>query len=836
MEGHAQDQGTGGRSLSLVIPAYNEAAGIGRAIAEADAALAGLAASYELLVVDDGSRDGTAQAVELAARGRPRVRLLRHHVNRGYGAALRTGFEAARFERVAFTDADCQFHLEDLASLLSLTDRYPLAAGYRQDRQDSWRRCFVSRGYNMLTRTLLGTRVRDCDCALKVFRKDALARLLPETDGFFVNAEILARARQLGYRVAETGVRHRPRLCGNSKVSLREVPRTLATLLPFWWSRVLLPEVGARSQGSGASEGPKAVASLTPALGLIAVVVVAALLLFSRIRGPLLEPDEARYAEIPRQMLQEGRLLIPVLHGQPYYQKPPLLYWLVMGAYSVFGVHDWAARLVPCGAAFLTVLVSYFWSRRTLGPRPALAGALMLCLSARFVHLGRMLNMDSLLCLCIVTAWAAAHWALAQKRGVRGQESEVREDTVAGSSLTPEPSRLTPILWHWWLLSALACGLGLLAKGPVALVLVAVPIMACQWLDQRFLQPRLLHWLAYLALACGLACPWYVAAMAADSASAADFWRHNLLRYLSPIDHGEPIWYYMPGFFLGMLPWTLLLPGLVRLLGRRSAAMAGQRPAGLGLPLLASLWCLTFFSLAGCKQPGYMLPAMPPLILALGWYLDRTLPRGTLRRLTAVQSRRRNLLPYQATVLVLALGVGLNLLAIAADLEKPGSGLVMAAGAALVLVWRLRRGPGRRPLLSWGLCGAATFVLLLAAVHLILPKYARKFSLRAEVEPLLSENPQLPVVCYPHRWDSVSFYLRRNDVRMYTAETRAQFIADLCKGPQTLVFVKSDIYYQDLLRSLPASLEFIPRGHNGIITAGIVCRRIEAPPSLLASR
>src|SRR5215207_7642117 len=87
--------------LSLVIPAYNEEAGVAQAVAEADDALRRLGPAYEILVVDDGSRDGTAQAVLAAARGRPNVRLLRHATNRGYGAALRTGFEAARGERIA---------------------------------------------------------------------------------------------------------------------------------------------------------------------------------------------------------------------------------------------------------------------------------------------------------------------------------------------------------------------------------------------------------------------------------------------------------------------------------------------------------------------------------------------------------------------------------------------------------------------------------------------------------------------------------------------------------------------------------------------------------------
>lgn len=220
--------------LSLVIPAYNEAAVIVRAVDEAVTALGRAFERWELLVVDDGSTDDTG---ELAAR--LGVRVLRHRTNRGYGAALRTGFTAARYELVAFTDADCQFDLRDLGRLADEAQGAEVVAGRRVDRQDPWRRRVLSRGYNRLVRTLLGTGVADCDCALKVFRLEVLADLLPESRGFFVNAEMLHRARRLGLTVAEVPVAHRPRAGGVSKVSLREVPRTLRTVLGYWWREVV---------------------------------------------------------------------------------------------------------------------------------------------------------------------------------------------------------------------------------------------------------------------------------------------------------------------------------------------------------------------------------------------------------------------------------------------------------------------------------------------------------------------------------------------------------------------------------------------------------------------
>ena len=226
-------------SLSLVIPAYNEAAVIAQAIAEAEASLSGRFHEFEILVIDDGSFDNTAGVYQKLRDTAPHTRLIRHGFNKGYGAALRTGFEAARFPLIAFTDADCQFELTELSTLAALADEYPIVAGYRLDRKDPLKRRFFSWGYNRMARTLLGTRVRDVDCALKVFRREALAKLLPESRGFFVNTEMMTRARQLGFPVIEIPVTHRPRASGESKVSLLEIPKTATRLLRFWWSNVV---------------------------------------------------------------------------------------------------------------------------------------------------------------------------------------------------------------------------------------------------------------------------------------------------------------------------------------------------------------------------------------------------------------------------------------------------------------------------------------------------------------------------------------------------------------------------------------------------------------------
>jgi dolichol-phosphate mannosyltransferase len=809
--------------LSLVIPAYNEAAGICHAVHEADEGLGRLVAAYEILVVDDGSADGTADAVAELARANPHIRLLRHADNRGYGAALRTGFAAARFDRVAFTDADCQFHLADLGALLSLADEHPLAVGYRVGRQDPWQRRFFSWGYNRLVRILLGTRVRDCDCALKVFHRDVVTALLPETPGFFVNTEMLTRARQLGYRVAEAGVRHRPRLRGASKVSLADIPRTLRTLLPFWWSRVLFPGCGegvtgaesAKPRWSAPSRGfadspPATPRFLSSALPLLALVLAAALLFFSRLGAPLQEPDEARYAEVPRQMLAAGHWIVPVLHGQTYPDKPPLFYWLVMGSYSLFGVHDWVARLAPGGAAFLAVLLTYLWGRRTLGPRAALAGAFILCLSARFVYLGRLLTPDSLLCLCVLGALAAAHLAVQAPR----------------------------LRWGWWLLSGLACGLGLLTKGPVALALVTGPVVLLGLLDPRTARPRW-GWAAYLVVAAGVAVPWYAAMSVCDPDFAACFfWRHNVVRYVAPFDHARPVWFHLPGLVLGLLPWALLVPGLVRFLARHSARTAARRPAALGFFLLAFLWAVLFYSAAGCKRAVYILPAIPPLALALGCYLDAAIPSSLAARLLARHRLAVGQLAQRATVVVLAGGMVCALVAMGVKLLTTGSGIAVVLGAGAGILVVLRYGRGRSAAASWTGCGAATFLVLLAGVHLVLPAYARRFSLRAPLrhQARLGVDPAVPVACYPRGWDSVGFYLRRSDMRVFTPATCDNLIALVRAQPNTVLVVKSDGALKELLNLLPGSVEFVPSGRSGGVTVGQVRPRPVAPETLFAQR
>ncbi|HEV2878229.1 MAG TPA: glycosyltransferase family 2 protein [Candidatus Eremiobacteraceae bacterium] len=204
-------------SLSVFFPAYNEQDIIAKTVESASRAVSRFADDYEIIVVDDGSSDQTAIVVEDIARRDPHVRLVSHGVNRGYGAALRTGFASAQKELVFFSDADGQFDLQELVGLLGMLNRAPVVLGYRIRRSDPLYRLFIAKVYNILIRMVFGLRVRDIDCAFKLFRREVLQNVTLESDGAFISSELLIKLKRNNVPMVERGVHHYPRTTGTSK-------------------------------------------------------------------------------------------------------------------------------------------------------------------------------------------------------------------------------------------------------------------------------------------------------------------------------------------------------------------------------------------------------------------------------------------------------------------------------------------------------------------------------------------------------------------------------------------------------------------------------------------
>lgn len=309
---------------------------------------------------------------------------------------------------------------------------------------------------------------------------------------------------------------------------------------------------------------------------------------------PLLEPDETRYAQIPREMLASGEMSVPLLDGEPYYDKPPLFYWAVASSYRLFGESIPAARLIPDIAVLVTLLLTYAVGRKSLGEAIAWRGAILLALAPGLVGMGRLLLLDGLLTL-VVFAGQSALW-------LAGGRDYFRRG--------------------WWFLATCLAGVGLMTKGPIALVLMASPLFVHRWLIPAK-QGNAPSWKAWVAMGIGaglIALPWHVSLAWKDPHFLRHYlWEHHVLRFLQPFDHVRGTFFYVPVLALGLLPGSfLVIPLMKKLLVTGDEVRAG-RSADLGYWLLCAGACIGFFSLSGCKLPTYVLPAFPACALVLGY-------------------------------------------------------------------------------------------------------------------------------------------------------------------------------------------------------------------------
>jgi glycosyltransferase involved in cell wall biosynthesis len=227
--------------LTFFFPAYNEEENVERTVELALAEIGPLVdGSLEVLVVDDGSSDRTPQLADALAAADARVRV-HHQPNRGYGGALKAGFANGRGDLLCFSDGDLQFDLQEMARLLDrLADgRKPVdgVIGYRIKRRDPFHRIFIAKTYNAIVSVAFGLRVRDIDCAMKVFRRELFDGLRLDADGPFLSAEMLIKLRARGARLAQVGVNHYPRAAGtNTGASFTKILRTFRDLAVLRWA------------------------------------------------------------------------------------------------------------------------------------------------------------------------------------------------------------------------------------------------------------------------------------------------------------------------------------------------------------------------------------------------------------------------------------------------------------------------------------------------------------------------------------------------------------------------------------------------------------------------
>jgi glycosyltransferase involved in cell wall biosynthesis len=243
------------RPVSVILPAFNEEGNIERTVETTVKVLPEVAAKWEIIVVDDGSSDATAPiCMDLQTRYSELV-LIRHARNRGYGAALKSGIKASRYELVFFSDSDGQFDLRDLQQLISWSEDYDIIVGYRAKRQDPLYRRINALGWNFLVRLVLGMKIRDVDCAFKLFRREVFDHVRIRSRGAMVNTEILAQATRLGMRIQQVKVHHFPRRCGKqSGANVHVIIKAFRELCRLWRRlRHIAPDQPGLYSAAGAS-------------------------------------------------------------------------------------------------------------------------------------------------------------------------------------------------------------------------------------------------------------------------------------------------------------------------------------------------------------------------------------------------------------------------------------------------------------------------------------------------------------------------------------------------------------------------------------------------------
>jgi len=392
---------------------------------------------------------------------------------------------------------------------------------------------------------------------------------------------------------------------------------------------------------------------------------------------PLVDPDEGRYAEIPREMAATGDWVTPRLNGLKYFEKPPMQYWATAATYSVFGFSEWTARLWTVGLGFLCLPMVFGWTRRLYGESAGFAAIVALAVSPYFELIAHLNILDSGFAFLLSAAIFA--FALGQS-SPQGSSDERR----------------------WMLLAWLAAALAVLTKGIVVCVLTGATLVAYSVVERDMRPWRRLHLAWGLPLFLVVTVPWFVAVSARNPSFLQFFFVHeHFARFLTKVHkREEPWWYFLSMLAIGALPWLLTMPRALRGAWLESKGDSGFKP--LKFMLVFSGITLLFFSVSSSKLAPYILPMMPTLAAVIGASVaaSPTFAR-TMARITGVlmpvlaaglviyTMRRYGYFPQSMIQwLIGALTVGLYGVWATWKREVPAVAAVWATAASAILGWQ----------------------------------------------------------------------------------------------------------------------------------------------------
>jgi glycosyltransferase involved in cell wall biosynthesis len=230
--------------LSVFFPAYNDSGTIASLVITALQAARELTSDFEIIIVNDGSADATAEIADELARTYPEVRVVHHPENRGYGAALRSGFEAATRDLVFYTDGDAQYDPKEMAVLwAAFGDGVDLVNGYKISRSDPLHRIVIGRIYHHTVKTLFGLRVRDVDCDFRLLRRSIFERVHLEKSSGVICLEMMKKIQDAGFQISEVPVHHYHRAHGRSQFfNFRRLFKTAVDVAKLWYVLVVRRE------------------------------------------------------------------------------------------------------------------------------------------------------------------------------------------------------------------------------------------------------------------------------------------------------------------------------------------------------------------------------------------------------------------------------------------------------------------------------------------------------------------------------------------------------------------------------------------------------------------
>jgi 4-amino-4-deoxy-L-arabinose transferase-like glycosyltransferase len=335
------------------------------------------------------------------------------------------------------------------------------------------------------------------------------------------------------------------------------------------------------------------------------LAIAVAVIWFSNIEyRKLIKPDEGRYAEIPREMVASGDWVTPRLNDLKYFEKPPLQYWATAAAYTVFGEHQWTARLWPALTGFAGLLLVWFAGLRLFGREAADYAAMLLGSSFLYVGMGHINTLD--MGVTFFTTLGIVGLLLAQH-------------VQHGSPQNIKASR------NWMLLAWAGMALAVLSKGLMGLVLPGTALFIYCIVQRNFGVLRRMHWWAGLSVFLLITAPWFYLVMKANPEFFHFFFIHEHFERFTTTEHGryQPWYYFIPILLVGMLPWTVLMLDTLWCTVFRARAEGGaiQNTKAFNAERLLLVWALfvfMFFSMSGSKLPSYVLPMFPALALLMG--------------------------------------------------------------------------------------------------------------------------------------------------------------------------------------------------------------------------